>query len=455
MEFRLWTGLWTGLFLLLLVMFNLSFLVKFITRFTEDAFATLVAIIFIIDAIKSTMKLSASDYKVTPSLANNSFEEIDFNFLNDTLISQEQKASDQQAVFFFSIILFIITFITCMGLKSFRNEPYLPSKIRSILSDFAVMIAILIASGIDASLGMNTKKLTIPTEFRPTSSSRGWFIGLYSGRNPWYSILIAALPALIATILVFMDQQITAVIVNRKEMKLNKSHGYHLDLFIVAISIVVCSFLGLPWFVAATVLALTHINSLKVMSENTAPGEIPTFVGIREQRVTTLIMSILIGLSVFLAKVLALIPMAVLFGVFMFMGVSALKGMQFVERILILFMPRKYQPDRPYLRHVNTRRVHLFTIIQFFSIAMLYVIKYIQVVAITFPILVLATCGIRKLLDFVFTQHELFWLDDLLPGSSSKNKSRESFYGNKKASASANNFLKKILTDKDEVRLKF
>ena len=30
---------------------------------------------------------------------------------------------------------------------------------------------------------------------------------------------------------------------------------------------------------------------------------------------------------------------------------------------------------------------------------------------------VLATGLIRKLLDFVFTQRELFWLDDLLPGS--------------------------------------
>ena len=29
----------------------------------------------------------------------------------------------------------------------------------------------------------------------------------------------------------------------------------------------------------------------------------------------------------------------------------------------------------------------------------------------------MATCGIRKLLDYVFTQRELFWLDDILPGS--------------------------------------
>lgn len=162
---------------------------------------------------------------------------------------------------------------------------------------------------------------------KPTSSKRGWLIPLFS-KNEFYTIFIAIVPAIIATILVVMDQQITAVIVNRKEFKLKKSSGYHLDLFIIAITIAICSMLGLPWFVAATVLALTHINSLKVMSENTAPGEKAVFLGVREQRTTTLIMSILIGLSVFLAKVLAFIPMAVLYGVFLFMGVSALRGMQ-------------------------------------------------------------------------------------------------------------------------------
>ena len=64
------------------------------------------------------------------------------------------------------------------------------------------------------------------------------------------------------------------------------------------------------------------------MSENTAPGEKPVFIGIREQRVSTLLMSILTGLSVFLSKILSYIPMAVLYGVFLFMGVSTLKGLQ-------------------------------------------------------------------------------------------------------------------------------
>ena len=44
--------------------------------------------------------------------------------------------------------------------------PYLPSKIRQILSDFAVLISILIASSIDALVGLNTQKLKVPNEFK-------------------------------------------------------------------------------------------------------------------------------------------------------------------------------------------------------------------------------------------------------------------------------------------------
>ena len=39
--------------------------------------------------------------------------------------------------------------------------------------------------------------------------------------------------------------------------------------------------MGLPWFVAATVLSINHVNSLKVESECAAPGEKPRFLGCR------------------------------------------------------------------------------------------------------------------------------------------------------------------------------
>lgn len=85
---------------------------------------------------------------------------------------------------------------------------------------------------------------------------------------------------------------------------LQKGCGYHLDLLMVGIMLGICSLMGLPWFVAATVLSISHVNSLKVESQCSAPGEQPKFLGIREQRVTGLMIFVLMGLSVFMTSVL-------------------------------------------------------------------------------------------------------------------------------------------------------
>lgn len=60
-----------------------------------------------------------------------------------------------------------------------------------------------------------------------------------------------------------------------------KGCGYHLDLFWVGILMAACSFMGLPWYVAATVISIAHIDSLKMESESSAPGEQPQFLGVR------------------------------------------------------------------------------------------------------------------------------------------------------------------------------
>ena len=54
-----------------------------------------------------------------------------------------------------------------------------------------------------------------------------------------------------------------------------KGSGYHLDMLIVSITIAINSMIGIPWFVAATVLSINHVISLKKESESAAPGEKP------------------------------------------------------------------------------------------------------------------------------------------------------------------------------------
>ena len=95
---------------------------------------------------------------------------------------------------------------------------------------------------------------------------------------------------------------------------------------------------------------MTHVNSLKMESESAAPGEKPQFLGVREQRVTHITIFVLCGLSIFFTTYLKHIPMPVLYGVFLFMGTTSLEGSQFFNRLMILFMPQKYQPDYLFLR---------------------------------------------------------------------------------------------------------
>jgi hypothetical protein len=107
--------------------------------------------------------------------------------------------------------------------------------------------------------------------------------------------------------------------------------------------------------------------------------------------------------------------MPVLYGVFLYMGISSMKEIQLISRILLIFMPEKYQPDYVYLRYVRTRRVHMFTLIQLTCLISLWVIKSIKSISILFPIMVLALVGARKLMDYIFTQRELGYLDDVMP----------------------------------------
>jgi len=444
LSFRLWIGIWVGVILMILVAVDASAAVCYITRFTEENFATLIAFIFIFKAVEKVINinkyypLETGRAVYTPCLCtppdgfNTSAVVDEFNatlynktecadLFNGTMKGTMCPDHYVPDVFLTSVILFLGTFIISKTLKEFKGATFFPTKVRAFVSDFAVIIAILSMVGADMFMGIDTPKLNVPAKFQPTSPTRdSWLINPFHEKNPWWLTIVAVLPALLATILIFMDQQITAVIINRKEFKLKKGGGYHLDLFCVAILIVVNSIFGLPWFVAATVLSINHVNSLKLESECAAPGEKPQFLGVRENRVTHFLIFVFIGLSVVMTPVLRKIPTPVLFGVFLYMGISALKGLQFFDRLLIFFMPLKYQPDYAFLRQVRLSRVHLFTFIQFVCLVVLWVIKSFDKISILFPIMLVVMIGIRKLLDYVFTQEELKILDDKLPDFSRK-----------------------------------
>ncbi|XP_004392963.1 PREDICTED: electrogenic sodium bicarbonate cotransporter 1 isoform X3 [Odobenus rosmarus divergens] len=397
LEFRLWIGLWSAFLCLILVATDASFLVQYFTRFTEEGFSSLISFIFIYDAFKKMIKLADyypinSNFKVGYSTQFSCAcmppDPVNSSISNDTTLAPEDlptiSSTDMyhNATFdwallstkkclkyggklvgnncdfvpditLMSFILFLGTYTSSMALKKFKTSRYFPTTARKLISDFAIILSILIFCVIDALVGVDTPKLIVPSEFKPTSPNRGWFVPPFGG-NPWWVYLAAAIPALLVTILIFMDQQITAVIVNRKEHKLK------------------------------------------------------------------------------------FIPMPVLYGVFLYMGVASLNGVQFMDRLKLLLMPLKHQPDFIYLRHVPLRRVHLFTFLQVLCLALLWILKS-TVAAIIFPVMILALVAVRKGMDYLFSQHDLSFLDDVIPEKDKKKKEDEKKKKKKKGSLDSDN----------------
>ncbi|CAJ0565860.1 unnamed protein product, partial [Mesorhabditis spiculigera] len=433
LEFRLLVGIWIFIMLMILTATDASALVGLITRFTEDAFATLISVVFIIQAFeklfgigatearKSAAKMAALQASGCKCFVGNSTEDslIAGFFQNDTRegacdLGEFRELENPIDVYQLSIILTLGTFTLTYAFKEFRKSPFFSSNIRNAVSDFGVLIAIVVMTAYSHYVGEDkVPTLNIPDSFRPTKD-RSWLV--LPVDVPLHLILIAILPAAFYTILIVMDQQITAVIVNRKDNLLKKGYGYHLDLLVIAILVLICSFLGLPFFVAATVLSVMHVDSLRVQSESAAPGEKAQMLGVKEQRLTAILAHLMIGVSVFLTPVIKLVPMPVLIGVFLYMGVVSLIHQQFVQRVALWFMPVKHQPDYTWLRCVKMRRVHLFTLIQMLSLIGLFVVKYSPVVKMAFPLMLIIMVLIRMMpLEKVFTHSELKSLDDILP----------------------------------------
>lgn len=219
LEFRLWIGLWSAFLCLILVATDASSLVKYFTRFTEEGFACLISFIFIYDAFKKMIKFSDyypinSDFTVydatlfncaclpkDPSNSSlfNETTEAPLDFLNTTEDPHHNYTIDWSSlnkkqclkyggqligsscnfvpdITLMSFILFFGTYTCSMALKKFKTSRYFPTTARKLISDFAIILSIFIFCGIDALVGVDTPKLIVPSEFKPTSPNRGWFV---------------------------------------------------------------------------------------------------------------------------------------------------------------------------------------------------------------------------------------------------------------------------------------
>ena len=140
------------------------------------------------------------------------------------------------------------------------------------------------------------------------------------------------------SLLFFMDQNISAALVNNPHNKLKKGDAYHWDLFVVGILNVFLSILGLPWMNGMLPHSPIHARSLADIEQTVDANSRVTDLVVRgrETRVTGIVTHILIGVSLLLIPyLLDFIPVSVLNGLFLYCAVAVLRDNSLFERIFL------------------------------------------------------------------------------------------------------------------------
>ncbi|KAI7988040.1 Boron transporter 4 [Camellia lanceoleosa] len=114
-------------------------------------------------------------------------------------------------------------------------------------------------------------------------------------------------------------------------------------------------------------------------------------IRVNEQRVSNLLQSLLVGVSLLAMPAIKMIPTSILWGYFAYMSLDSLPGNQFCERILLLFITpqRRYKvlegDHASFVELVPFSYIALFTLFQIAYLLLCFGITWIPIAGILFP----------------------------------------------------------------------
>jgi len=293
-------------------------------------------------------------------------------------------------------------------------------------SNYGIVIAIFLFSGLNAvfkDVGLAT--LNVPSKFEPTwinpatNKTRSWLIDpMGTPEHPMegWAIGFMILPAFGLMVLGYMDQNVSTLIVNRKDHKLQKGSAYHIDLMLCGVIFYpISSIFGIPFPHASTVPCLIHLISLtnRETVQLEGGGTTTRVISVIEgARTTNLLIHGLILLSLTFTSILKFVPRTVLFGVFLFMGVGSIAGNDLFDRIKLfgIWVFTDF-PQYEYTKKVSVKAMHTFTLLQVVLLVLLYLSTLVNDLGIVFPFFIASLIPFRWLLNRFWNPEDLKWLD--------------------------------------------
>jgi HCO3- transporter family len=417
LAFNAWVSVWLCVYCIIASVFDGSRVIRLCTRFTDEAFALLIVSIFIMDAVGDPFSDVGILRYFMPTHPSHQEQEEGYDYMTVALLSTILGFGTTALIFFF---------------RSFKTSSYFCNQtIRTSIHDFAVVGTVIISTCVSMFLfpEIQIETLAVPNKFEPSyqccdttcmtffptdcpgqeaaAGSRSWMVDWFDLNGKGYIPIAAAGPAILAFILVYLDCGITWHLILHPSHKLAHGEAYNYDLILVGICNLINGSLGLPWLVATTVPCLVHLHALGEKDNN---GK---FVSVQETRLTGFAAHFLVGISLILLNILALLPMPVLYGVFFFMGLASLGPIQMWHRVLLWFQQPSLYSETCYTKYMEKKRVHWYTMMQLVMFGLIFVVQNVPSISIVFPIMTLLCIPCRM---FLFPRVFAGWELELLDG---------------------------------------
>jgi hypothetical protein len=417
---KFWAGLWQSLYTIVYTLLEWCCLINKVTRFTEEIFSAMITLIEVVAAGTNIVRI----------------------FLNPNMSIAGKL---------YSVIIVALTYVLAVKFRELRSSDWLTAAWRKQLSNYGVSITIIlltiISSLISPAFGitdinyLNVPEVIAPTWVDPTTGNRrAWLVKPFGYEQPFpvWAIFLMLVPAIGGTLLGYLDQNLTEVLVNRKDRMFKKLPAYHLSNFLLGIILYpFCAILGLPACHPATVRSLAHVmavTSTELVPLPDGKGTTIRITGVAEQRVTHLLIHILILVALAAGAALKFVrrralllsgsprhapslptaadaprlpllpppasrravrefgppqvPQPIIIGIFLYLGLSSIRGNQMFDRLFVLFTcEHERWPGYYYVQDVDRREMTRFTIFQVVITMILVVISRISQIAIAFPFL--------------------------------------------------------------------
>ena len=440
------TLFWAGGMMAVMAILNTCKYIHRFSRFSGEIFGLLIAVLFAQQAIVGLV----DEFKI-----------------DDNSSADAQEYSWRLFNGVWSIVLAMGLLLTSLLCVQARGWPFYKGFIRRFVAEYGMAVMVLVWSLV----------AYIPTG-RPSGIPRTLdFPDLFDTGESWtvitrlnnlatWQIFAAMVPGFIITVLYFFDHNVSSQLGQQKDFGLKKPHAYHYDFLLLSLYTWFSGLLGIlpangslpqsPMHTRACAVlkkdavknealmeemiehgehhghtyrgkmpkrgsrvALVVMDQEKMESPPSPPEDDKPFF-IREQRLSGLLQSLLMGACLFLYPVLQKIPRSVLWGYFLFMAIESLPGNQFWERTLLLITdPKKRHnvlkaPHMAFLETVPMKTIIYFTLLQLLALGICYGITWAGVAGIVFPVFIMALVPVREyILPRFFSRRDLQELDAL------------------------------------------